>query len=103
MSQTTIPDTPASCMDMFMLARNWDDWRESIRETISTAREIDPSEPHVMAVVEDVIDFLTARVHSGSPMERRVAEIWDSATREERTMLVRCFIEEIEAQPTSGP
>lgn len=99
----TVTDAPASCMDMFLLARNWDDWMDSLRETITTAREIDPSEPHLLAVTEDVIDFLTSRVHSGSPVERRVAEIWDRASLEERTMLIRCFIEEVESRTASGP
>lgn len=90
-------------MDMFLLVRNWDDWTASLRETISAAREIDPSEGHVMGVVEDMIDFLTSRVHSGSPVERKVADIWNSAPREERNALIRCFIEEVETAPTSGP
>gem|GEM_PF-684034 len=96
-------DAPASCTDMLLLARNWDDWMESLRETIATAREIDPSESHVLSVTEDMIDFLTSRIHSGSPIERRVAEIWDNATREERAMLTRCFIEEVESRPISAP
>lgn len=99
----TTTDAPASCTDMLRLARNWDDWIESLRETISTAREIDPSESHVLAVTEDMIDFLTSRIHSGSPIERRVAEIWSRATPEERTMLTRCFIEEVESRPTAVP
>lgn len=99
----TPTNTPASCMDMFLLARNWDDWTESLRETISTAREIDPSEPHILSVTEDMIDFLTSRIHSGSPVERRVADIWQNASREERTMLIKCFIEEVEHQPIPGP
>lgn len=102
MDRTAIAETPASCRDMFVLARNWDDWRASLQETISTAREVDPSDEHVIAVVEDTIDFLTGRVHSGSPQEGRVAEIWNNATPEERTMLARCFIEDVEG-PTSSP
>lgn len=102
MEERTTSDAP-SCMDMFLLARNWDDWIDSLRETISTAREIDPSEPHVLAVAEDTIDFLTSRIHSGSPIERRVAEIWGQASPEERTMLTRCFIEEVETRSTFAP
>lgn len=102
MDRTAIAETPASCRDMFVLARNWDDWRASLQETISAAREVDPSDEHVIAVVEDTIDFLTGRVHSGSPQEGRVAEIWNKATPEERTMLARCFIEDVEG-PTSSP
>jgi hypothetical protein len=103
MDQTTVPDAPASCTDMFMLVRNWDDWRESLRETISVAREIDSSEPHVLAVVEDTIDFLTSRIHSGSPIEQRVAEVWDRALPEDRIRLARCFIEDVEAPSTAVP
>jgi hypothetical protein len=103
MSQTALREAPASCRDMFILARNWDDWRASLQETISVARELDPSEEHVTAVVEDTIDFLTGRVHSGSPEEERVAELWKGAAPEERRMLARCFIEDVEGSPTSSP
>ncbi len=103
MSLTALEKTPAACRDMFILARNWDDWRASLRETISVARELDPSDEHVIGVVEDTIDFLTSRVHSGSLDEGRVAELWNNATPEERVMLARCFIEDIEGPSTSGP
>jgi len=103
MDQPTIKGAPPSCMEMFLLARNWDDWRDSLRETISVAREIDPSEPHVIAVVEDTIDFLTSRVHSGSSVEMRVAEVWEAAAPEDRHRLARCFIEDIEGPSTAGP
>ncbi|MDW5562705.1 MAG: DUF3243 family protein [Methanomassiliicoccus sp.] len=103
MSQIALAETSASCRDMFFLVRDWEDWRESLKETISAAREVDPSEPHVIAVVEDMIDFLTNRVHSGSPEEARVASLWDHATPEERRMLARCFMEDIESRPISGP
>jgi|ADurb_Met_01_Slu_FD_contig_21_1854386_length_676_multi_27_in_0_out_0_2 hypothetical protein len=101
--ERSVEGPTGSCKDMFLLIRNWGDWTASLRETISAAREIDPSEGHVMGVVEDMIDFLTSRVHSGSSTEKQVAEIWNNASREERDALIRCFIKEVETVPISGP
>jgi sulfur relay (sulfurtransferase) DsrC/TusE family protein len=83
--------------------QNWNDWRASLRETVNAAREIDPSDRHVVEVVEDMIDFLAQRVCSGSPEERVVAELWNRATSDEREGLARIFLRMIESGPTASP
>jgi hypothetical protein len=94
---------PEACLEMMNFGQNWNDWRESLRETVNAAREIDPSDRHVIPVVEDMIDFLAQRVCSGSPEEKIVAELWDRASMEEREAIARLFLRMIEGEPTVSP
>ncbi|MBI0583228.1 MAG: DUF3243 family protein [Methanomassiliicoccus sp.] len=104
MKETTAPrDAPEACLDIMNFAKSWDDWRGSLRETVETARELDPSDRNIIGTVQDIIDFLAARVCSGSPEEKMVAELWDLATAEEREMLARVFLRMIDTAPTSAP
>lgn len=100
---TPARDAPEACLDMMNFGQNWNDWRESLRETVNAAREIDPSDRNVIPMVEDMIDFLAQRVCSGSPEERMVAELWDRAGPAERESLARIFLRMIESAPTVSP
>jgi hypothetical protein len=96
-------DSLEACLDVMNFGQNWNEWRSSLRETVNAAREIDPSDRHVIPVVEDMIDFLAQRVCSGSPEERVVAELWDRAEPSEREALARIFLRMIESTSTSSP
>ncbi len=100
---TPSPNSPEACLNLMNFAQNWNDWRESLRETVNAAREIDPSDRNVIAIVEDVIDFLAQRVCSGSPEERMVAELWNQASPAERESLARIFLRMIESGPIASP
>lgn len=94
---------PEACLDMMNFEQNWNDWRESLRETVNAAREIDPSDRHVIPVVEDMIDFLAQRVCPGSAEERIVAGLWDRASMSEREVIARLFLRMIESEPKVSP
>jgi hypothetical protein len=96
-------NAPEACLDMMNFGMNWSDWRDSLRETVNAAREIDPSDRNVILVVEDMIDFLAQRVCSGSPEEKIVAELWDRAGPTEREALARIFLRMIDTGPTVSP
>jgi hypothetical protein len=100
---TPTRDSPEACLDMMNFGQNWNDWRESLRETVNAAREIDPSDRHVVPIVEDMIDFLAQRVCSGSAEEKMVAELWDRASPAERESLARIFLRMIDSGPTASP
>jgi hypothetical protein len=103
MRETASRDAPEACLDMMNFAQSWDDWKGSLRETVNTARELDPSDRNVTQTVVDIIDFLAARVCSGSPQERMVAEMWNRSTKEEREVLARIFLRMLETGPISTP
>ena len=92
-----------ACLDMMNFGNSWNDWRDSLRETVNAAREIDPSDRHVVPIVEDMIEFLARRVCPGSLEERIVAEMWDRATVEERETIARLFLRMVESGPTAAP
>jgi len=105
MRDLTAPSREATeaCLDLMNFGQHWNEWKDSLRETVNAAREVDPSDRNVIAVVEDVIEFLARRVCSGSAEEAMVAELWDRATPEERETLARMFVRAIESGPTASP
>jgi hypothetical protein len=46
----------------------------------------------VVEVVEDMIDFLSERMCPGSPEERMMRELWDTADEGERKVLARTIL-----------
>lgn len=99
--RTTGPNE--ACLGVMNFFQNWESWKESLSETVRAAREVDPSDEHVIAVVEDVIDFLAQRTCPGSPEDRFISQIWDNAAPEEREALARVFIRIVRPEVTSSP
>jgi sulfur relay (sulfurtransferase) DsrC/TusE family protein len=81
-----------ACLGAMNFVQNWDEWRGSLSEMVQAARDIDPSEAHVVEVVEDMIDFLSERMCPGSPEERMMRELWDTADEGERKVLARTIL-----------
>lgn len=81
-----------ACLRAMNFVQNWDEWRGSLSEMVQAARDIDPSEAHVVEVVEDMIDFLSERMCPGSQEERMMRELWDTADEGERKVLARTIL-----------
>ncbi|WP_019177219.1 DUF3243 family protein [Methanomassiliicoccus luminyensis] len=85
-----------ACLNLFNFSRDWEGWKGSLKETVESARETDPSEEHLVDVTEDVLEFINERICPGSPEEKLMASVWAHAEPEERRALARIFLRIIE-------
>jgi hypothetical protein len=98
----TAKSAPEACLDLMDFSHGWNEWRGSLKETVDAAREIDPSDRHVIGVVEDMIDFLSDRVCPGSSEERFVSELWDRADEDQRHVLAHIFLKMLDERASTS-
>lgn len=91
-TEQKVEEPVQACLGLMNFVQNWDEWRDSLSETVRAAREIDPSEQHTVEVVEDMIDFLSERVCPGSPEERLIRAMWDRSEEDERRTMARVLL-----------
>lgn len=95
--QTNPPrENPEACLDRYNFARDWEDWKASLRETVGAAREADPSEGHLLDVTEDMLEFINGRICPGSPEEKLVSAVRRRAGPGEIKALARVFLRLLE-------
>jgi hypothetical protein len=85
------------CLSLMNFFTDWQDWRASIKETIDDARVIDPSDEHVLGVMEDMVDFMAERVCPGSAQDELMAEMWKKASPEERRTMAALMLKLIDS------
>jgi len=87
MQQSQQHEEAAKCINALDFTKDWDTWRDTLREGIATARGLGISDADIKDIAVRLGDFLAEKVCPASKEEELLRELWSVATPEERRTL----------------
>ncbi len=72
------------CLDAMDFVKDWDTWRNTLKEAIGEARKFGVSDETIKSLGVKIGDFLAKKVCPATKEEELLKEMWDIATPEER-------------------
>ncbi len=84
---TATREMAAKCIDKMNFMKDWNSFKNSLREGINAARQFGASDEEIHAMAVQVGDFLNEKVCPSSPQEELLKEMWDVSSGDERKAL----------------
>ena len=84
-------ETVEKCINALDFTKDWTTWRETLQDSIATAKGIGISDEDIKDMAVRLGDFLAEKVCPATKEEELVKEVWTTATPEERKVLASIF------------
>lgn len=87
MRETQQGQQVTKCINALDFTKDWTTWRQTLQDSIATARGIGIPDEDIKDMAVRLGDFLAEKVCPATPEEELIKEIWTVAEPEERKVL----------------
>jgi hypothetical protein len=96
MRQSQQQEQAIKCINALDFTKDWQSWRETLREGIATARGIGIPDEDIKDMAVRLGDFLAEKVCPATPEEELIKEMWSAASPDERRVLATIIFRTLE-------